>query len=42
MIHFVRMSVGGALTAISMWLNDIHNKLGGADDLPQLAAIVVV
>uniref|UniRef100_A0A1D1ZB86 Pentatricopeptide repeat-containing protein At1g74850, chloroplastic n=2 Tax=Anthurium amnicola TaxID=1678845 RepID=A0A1D1ZB86_9ARAE len=37
-----RMSVGGALTAISTWLNDVHGKLRSGDDLPQLAAVVVV
>ncbi|XP_078431088.1 plastid transcriptionally active 2 isoform X2 [Wolffia australiana] len=36
-----RLSVGGALTAISMWVNEIHDKLGVGDDLPQLAAVVV-
>ncbi|XP_020522408.1 pentatricopeptide repeat-containing protein At1g74850, chloroplastic isoform X2 [Amborella trichopoda] len=37
-----RMSVGGALTALSIWLNDMHDKLANGDDLPQLASIVVV
>lgn len=35
------MSVGGALTAILMWLNDVHEKLVKGDDRGQLAAIVV-
>ncbi|KAK1291681.1 Pentatricopeptide repeat-containing protein [Acorus calamus] len=37
-----RMSIGGALTAISVWLNNIHERLRNRDDLPQLAAVVVV
>ncbi|KAJ8637272.1 hypothetical protein MRB53_011539 [Persea americana] len=37
-----RMSVGGALTAISVWLNDIYEMFTSGEDLPQLATVVVV
>ncbi|KAJ0988239.1 hypothetical protein J5N97_006595 [Dioscorea zingiberensis] len=37
-----RMSVGGALTAISLWLNDIHERFKRGDGLPHLATVVVV
>lgn len=36
------MSVGGALTAVSVWLNDMLAGFKGGDDLPQLATVVVV
>lgn len=36
------MSVGGALTAISIWLNDIYERVRRGDDLPNLATVVVV
>ncbi|ONK70247.1 uncharacterized protein A4U43_C05F31770 [Asparagus officinalis] len=37
-----RMSVGGALTAISVWLNEIQEKYQKGEDLPNLVAAVVV
>ncbi|XP_042502341.1 pentatricopeptide repeat-containing protein At1g74850, chloroplastic [Macadamia integrifolia] len=36
-----RMSVGGALTAISVWLNNVYGMFKNGEDLPHLAAIVV-
>jgi len=36
------MSVGGALTAISMWLNEIQENFQRGEDLPNLAAVIVV
>lgn len=36
------MSVGGALTAVSVWLNNIYDMFTSGEDLPQLAAVVVV
>ncbi|KAJ6804212.1 pentatricopeptide repeat-containing protein-like, chloroplastic [Iris pallida] len=37
-----RMSVGGSLTAISVWLNDIHERFQRGEDLPNLVSVVVV
>ncbi|XP_072969958.1 pentatricopeptide repeat-containing protein At1g74850, chloroplastic [Typha angustifolia] len=37
-----RMSVGGALTAVSVWLNSIYDRFKRGDDLPHLASVVVV
>ncbi|CAI0549565.1 unnamed protein product [Linum tenue] len=37
-----RLSVGSACTAISVWLNDIHDRFTNGEDLPQLASVVVV
>ncbi|KAF9623230.1 hypothetical protein IFM89_000719 [Coptis chinensis] len=37
-----RMSVGGALTATSVWLNNVHDMFTNREDLPHLAAVVVV
>ncbi|CAN6448438.1 unnamed protein product [Victoria cruziana] len=37
-----RMSIGGSLTAVSMWLNDMCSMMANADELPELAAVVVV
>ncbi|PKA52936.1 Pentatricopeptide repeat-containing protein [Apostasia shenzhenica] len=36
-----RMSVGGALTAISVWLNGIQERFQNGEDLPHLATVVV-
>ncbi|XP_043723475.1 pentatricopeptide repeat-containing protein At1g74850, chloroplastic [Telopea speciosissima] len=36
-----RMSVGGALTAISVWLNNVYCMFKNGEDLPHLAAVVV-
>ncbi|KAH0457436.1 hypothetical protein IEQ34_012751 [Dendrobium chrysotoxum] len=36
-----RMSVGGALTAISVWFNDLHERFRSGEDLPHLATVVV-
>eukprot|EP00262_Sarcandra_glabra_P017315 TRINITY_DN5894_c0_g3_i2.p1 TRINITY_DN5894_c0_g3~~TRINITY_DN5894_c0_g3_i2.p1 ORF type:complete len:149 (+),score=19.64 TRINITY_DN5894_c0_g3_i2:106-552(+) len=36
------MSVGAALTAISVWLNDMHGMFKKGEDLPHLATVVVV
>lgn len=37
-----RMWPGGACTAISIWLSDMHEMLKNGEDLPQLATVVVV
>lgn len=37
-----RMSVGGALTAISVWLHDIHERFQSGEEFPHLATVVVV
>ncbi|KAI4336072.1 hypothetical protein L6164_014647 [Bauhinia variegata] len=37
-----RMSEGGALTALSIWLNSMQEMFMTGEDLPQLAAVVVV
>ncbi|XP_010272143.1 PREDICTED: pentatricopeptide repeat-containing protein At1g74850, chloroplastic [Nelumbo nucifera] len=37
-----RMSVGGALASISVWLNNMYDMFTNGMDLPQLAAVVVV
>lgn len=37
-----RMSVGGALTATSIWLIDVLDMLKNKEDLPHLASVVVV
>ncbi|KAG8098809.1 hypothetical protein GUJ93_ZPchr0013g37425 [Zizania palustris] len=37
-----RMSVGGALVAVSVWLNKLYDQLKGDEDLPQLASVVVL
>ncbi|KAF8390309.1 hypothetical protein HHK36_024834 [Tetracentron sinense] len=37
-----RMSVGGALTAISIWINNLYDMFMNGEDLPHLAAVVVV
>ncbi|KAK7265737.1 hypothetical protein RJT34_33360 [Clitoria ternatea] len=37
-----RMSEGGALTALSIWLNDIQEMFLADEDLPELATVVVV
>ncbi|XP_008795952.1 pentatricopeptide repeat-containing protein At1g74850, chloroplastic isoform X1 [Phoenix dactylifera] len=37
-----RMSVGGALAAVSVWLNEIHGRFKRGDNLPHLATIIVV
>nr|CAD1839520.1 unnamed protein product [Ananas comosus var. bracteatus] len=37
-----RMSIGGALTAVSVWLNDIYDRFKRGDDLPHLASVAVV
>ncbi|XP_078171721.1 plastid transcriptionally active 2 isoform X1 [Carex rostrata] len=36
-----RMSIGAALTAVSAWLNDIHDRLKTEKHPPQLASVVV-
>lgn len=36
------MSVGGALTAISVWLKNILEMFENGDDLPNLASVVVL
>lgn len=36
------MSIGGALTAVSVWLNDIYDRFKRGDDLPHLASVAVV
>ncbi|KAK9107910.1 hypothetical protein Syun_023921 [Stephania yunnanensis] len=36
-----RMSIGGALTALSIWLNDMQGMLTNGEDLPHLAAVVI-
>ncbi|XP_058762432.1 pentatricopeptide repeat-containing protein At1g74850, chloroplastic [Vicia villosa] len=36
-----RMSEGGALTALSIWLNDMQEMFMTGKDLPELAAVVV-
>jgi hypothetical protein len=35
------MSEGGALTALSIWLNDMQEMFMTGEDLPELAAVVV-
>ncbi|XP_020148765.1 uncharacterized protein [Aegilops tauschii subsp. strangulata] len=37
-----RMSVGGALVAVSVWLNKLYARLKREKDLPQLASVVVL
>ncbi|KAG5039510.1 hypothetical protein JHK85_011986 [Glycine max] len=37
-----RMSEGGALTALSVWLNNVHEMSMTGDDLPEVATVVVV
>ncbi|KAF0912268.1 hypothetical protein E2562_013951 [Oryza meyeriana var. granulata] len=37
-----RMSVGGSLVAVSVWLNKLYDRLKGDEDLPQLASVVVL
>ncbi|CAL9082069.1 unnamed protein product [Musa acuminata var. zebrina] len=37
-----RMSFGGALTAVSVWLGNMHARFKRGDDLPNLATVVVV
>ncbi|KAG9456747.1 hypothetical protein H6P81_001255 [Aristolochia fimbriata] len=37
-----RMSIGGALTAISIWFNDMYDMFANGKDLPHMATIVVV
>lgn len=37
-----RLSVGGALVAVSVWLNKLYDRLIGDEDLPQLASVVVL
>ncbi|KAK4257126.1 hypothetical protein QN277_006756 [Acacia crassicarpa] len=37
-----RMWEGGALTALSIWLNDMQEMFRSGEDLPQLATVVVV
>ncbi|KHN18503.1 Pentatricopeptide repeat-containing protein, chloroplastic [Glycine soja] len=37
-----RMSEGGALTALSVWLNNMHEMSRTGNDLPELATVVVV
>uniref|UniRef100_A0A7N1A6W7 Smr domain-containing protein n=1 Tax=Kalanchoe fedtschenkoi TaxID=63787 RepID=A0A7N1A6W7_KALFE len=37
-----RMWEGGAYTAISVWLNEIYKTFRSGDDLPQIAAVIVV
>ncbi|XP_057952580.1 pentatricopeptide repeat-containing protein At1g74850, chloroplastic [Malania oleifera] len=37
-----RMWEGGAHTAISVWLNNMHEMFTNGEDLPQLATVVVV
>ncbi|XP_031479652.1 pentatricopeptide repeat-containing protein At1g74850, chloroplastic isoform X1 [Nymphaea colorata] len=37
-----RMSIGGSLTAVSVWSNDICNMMVNAEELPELATVVVV
>ncbi|CAL4945193.1 unnamed protein product [Urochloa decumbens] len=37
-----RMSVGGALVAVSVWLNKLYDRLKGDEDLPQLVSVVVL
>ncbi|XP_066365044.1 pentatricopeptide repeat-containing protein At1g74850, chloroplastic-like isoform X1 [Miscanthus floridulus] len=37
-----RMSVGGALVAVSVWLNKLYDRLVEDEDLPQLASVVVL
>ncbi|CAM8972693.1 unnamed protein product [Rhodiola kirilowii] len=37
-----RMWEGGAYTAISVWLNEIHKSFRSGEDLPQIAAVIVV
>jgi hypothetical protein len=36
------MSVGGALVAVSVWLNKLYTRLKAEKDLPQLASVVVL
>lgn len=36
------MGEGGALTALSIWLNDMQEMFMTGKDLPQLATVVVV
>jgi len=36
------MSEGGALTALSVWLNNVHEMSMTGDDLPEVATVVVV
>lgn len=38
----LRMSVGGALTSLSVWVNDMHARFKEKEDLPNLATVVVV
>ncbi|MCL7025609.1 hypothetical protein MKW94_022369 [Papaver nudicaule] len=37
-----RMSVGGALIATSVWLNNVHDMFKNKEDLPHVASVVVV
>lgn len=37
-----RMSEGGALTALSIWLNNMQEMFMTGEDLPELASVVVV
>ncbi|XP_027329475.1 pentatricopeptide repeat-containing protein At1g74850, chloroplastic isoform X1 [Abrus precatorius] len=37
-----RMSEGGALTALSIWLNNMQEMFMSGEDLPELATVVVV
>uniref|UniRef100_A0ACD5WFG3 Uncharacterized protein n=1 Tax=Avena sativa TaxID=4498 RepID=A0ACD5WFG3_AVESA len=37
-----RMSVGGALVAVAVWLNKLYARLKAEKDLPQLASVVVL
>ncbi|KAE8794036.1 pentatricopeptide repeat-containing protein [Hordeum vulgare] len=37
-----RMSVGGALVAVSVWLNKLYARVKREKDLPQLASVVVL
>ncbi|KAG6494866.1 hypothetical protein ZIOFF_042648 [Zingiber officinale] len=37
-----RMAVGGALTSLSVWVNDMHTRFKEKEDLPNLATVVVV
>jgi hypothetical protein len=34
--------VGGALVAVSAWLNKLYDRLKEDDELPQLASVVVL
>jgi hypothetical protein len=37
-----RMSVGGALVAVSAWLNKLYDRLKEDEELPELASVVVL